>query len=186
MCLLLLLGGCTTAQRGQGADVATTGIGLAAGYSEANPIGGSLAGIVGLFALKVASVYVAEHKPPADCYSASMGLAFSGYGAAAHNIIVIAGGSSGVGIPIGLLAGWIAAHQVAYEDCYGPYIPVYVQSYRGLDLANAPPGSVRQYRREAENRGRVLWWVEMSEASVAMIERDAVAGWWIVKRIEVE
>lgn len=80
------------AMAGQVADIASTGAGLAAGLSEANPIGGSPGGLVALMAIKLASPWIADQMSFRYCVEAREGLSAFGWGAAAWNLGMIAAG----------------------------------------------------------------------------------------------
>lgn len=77
---------------GQAADIATTGIGLAAGLTEANPVAGAVidaGGVPALGVLKIGAGYVAERYSLEACYGASPVSAAVGWGAAAMNLAVL-------------------------------------------------------------------------------------------------
>lgn len=67
-----------------GADVASTGVGLAMGAAEANPLG------AGLLVLKPAAVWWADSLPEPDRTQTLNVLGATGWAATAHNVCVLA------------------------------------------------------------------------------------------------
>jgi len=111
-------GGIDPALAGQGADIATTAAGLAAGLQEANPIVAGAAPVA--VALKLGLGEYAETLPVGDCHALKDGLATFGWGAAGWNLCAMATVSSGgaAAIPciaVGLASGFIA-HQESTTD----------------------------------------------------------------------
>ena len=88
---------------GQVADVATTAIGLAAGFSEANPLGAAI------LPIKVAVHYASKDMDLRNCVETRTAMGAIGWGAAAANIAVLAGAG-----PAGLILGIIVS--VAVES----------------------------------------------------------------------
>jgi hypothetical protein len=94
---------------GQAADIATTGAGLAMGFSEANPIANAAGPIV--LALKLSMSHYAETLPEQDCMALKDGLTTVGWGAAGWNACVMVGGAtSGAGLIPCLATAVIAGH----------------------------------------------------------------------------
>jgi len=110
--LSLLLTGCVGTREGtyaaHGADLATTGVGLAMGAAEANPLG-----IVAL-PIKLAMVEYAGSLPPDEQPAAYAALAAVTWGAVANNICVIASilASAGIAAPACVAVGAVTG--VAY------------------------------------------------------------------------
>ena len=71
---------------GQAADIASTALGLSQGFVEANPIGGTPAGLGVLVALKLAGPSIADRMDLPSCIALRQGLASFGFGAAAWNL----------------------------------------------------------------------------------------------------
>ena len=97
---------------GQMADITTTGIGLASGFAEANPL---LAGIgfPATVALKLGVDAYAETLPEPDCHAVKNGLDATGWGFAGWNFCTMASGGFG-GIPCALLG--LFAGKTAHEE----------------------------------------------------------------------
>lgn len=91
---------------GQAADVATTAVGMAAGFAEANPIVSGI-GLPIAAVLKIGAGKAAENLPVEDCHQVKDGLAISGWGLAGWNLCVL--GTGGVGTVPCVVAGLVAA-----------------------------------------------------------------------------
>jgi len=92
---------------GQAADVASTAIALAAGFTEANPLfagATSPAGLLGMFALKVGYANHANDASMQECIDAKRWASIFGWAAAGWNLGLVAAGPAG-----GLVAGGLAA-----------------------------------------------------------------------------
>lgn len=96
--LVVLSTGCTSTPQGKAidraniADVASTGVALAAGASEGNPVGLALAPIKGFMG------YAAEKMYPKNCIARAHLAGVAGtvyYGATVNNLVVAAGASAG-------------------------------------------------------------------------------------------
>lgn len=120
------------ASAGAAADGATTAIGLASGFAEANPLG-----LLGSGAVKLAMIGVSQN---ADCPTrkkASNASTTVSIGAAAANIATIAGGPVTMAIALGILGG--AGYQEYRKNnplppCYNG-VPV---GWDALSTANTP------------------------------------------------
>jgi hypothetical protein len=81
---------------GQIADVASTAVGLAAGFAEGNPVmagaAGSPGGLVVMLAMKVGLASYADNGPLQECVDVKRVAAGFGWGAAAWNLGLLAGG----------------------------------------------------------------------------------------------
>lgn len=119
--VLALLTACATPQdaalkdavAGQAADGATTAIGLAQGLSEANPLG------LGLLIVKPGLIAFANTRPEPGRTALLQSLSGIGWGAAAHNLCVIAFDPASVvaclvaGVAVGM---WRMEHPAADTD----------------------------------------------------------------------
>lgn len=112
--LILLLTACAPTREGtyaaHGADAASTGVGLALGAAEANPLG-----IVAL-PIKLAMVEYAGSLPPDEQPAAYAALSAITWGAVANNLCVIASilASAGIAAPACVAVGAVTG--VAYWD----------------------------------------------------------------------
>ena len=109
----------------QGADGATTAIALAQGATEANPlVAGAVGSTIGLSAViagKLALAHYGKTLRHDECRALSGGLFGLGAGAAASNLLVLAGGSAAgplLAIPVGLIL-WYADDKAGWwkADC---------------------------------------------------------------------
>jgi hypothetical protein len=103
--LALLVSGCSAVPAGQWADVGTTGVGLALGAAEANPL------VVATLGAKAYAAHQIAAAPAVDQPYLLGALDAFGWGAAANNVCVIAvivsGGAGAAACPaLGLAAGW--------------------------------------------------------------------------------
>lgn len=87
------------AERGQAFDVATTGIGLAAGFTEMNPIG------LATLPIKGGLLYYANSLPYDECVTWRTWLDSLGVGAGAANLITLIAGIANPAIPVLVMAG---------------------------------------------------------------------------------
>ena len=112
--LCLALAACTptkeTTYAAHGADVVSTGVGLALGAAEANPLG-----IVAL-PIKLAMVEYAGSLPPDEQPAAYAALSAVTWGAVANNICVIASIATSAGIAAPACVAVGAVTGVAYWD----------------------------------------------------------------------
>ena len=129
LAVLLVLGGCaslkpTVSQVAQGADAATTAIGIYGyGATEANPLLGFVehpAGMVAFAAFKIGYPLLFPLLPPEECRSVTAVATGLGFGAAAYNLAVIAG--AGGALPIGIAVGlasliWSYDYGAAEREC---------------------------------------------------------------------
>ena len=90
---------------GQLADVASTAVGLAAGLSEANPLG------ILILPIKYGSLSYSKTLPLHECIALRKGLGAVGWGAAAANIATIAG-LGPAGLLVGIAVGFGVADSV--------------------------------------------------------------------------
>jgi hypothetical protein len=81
-----------SAELGQGADLATTAVGLANGLAEANPLGATV------LPLKVWMLSDTRNMSFQDCVASRTGLDIIGFGAGAANAATITGAPTGVGL----------------------------------------------------------------------------------------
>ena len=111
--LPLLLAGCATADRAQLADGATTAIGLANGFAEANPVLSGLSGPA-ILAVKLGVTQAYKAAPKEVCESGLYWSAGLGYSAALINVGVLAG-SGWAALPVAL-ALWVWRDEAWRED----------------------------------------------------------------------
>jgi hypothetical protein len=125
---LLGLSGCaslkpTVSQVAQGADAATTAIGIYGyGATEVNPLLGFVehpAGMAAFAALKVGFPLLLHKLPPAECRPVVALATGLGFGPAAHNLAVIGGSSAAlpIGIAVGLASAIWSYHYKAEQEC---------------------------------------------------------------------
>jgi hypothetical protein len=102
---VIVLSGCTTMPTGQWVDVGTTGMGLAIGASETNPLGVVTLGVKAYAAHQISTASSIERPYLWSVFDSL------GWGAAANNFcvitVILSAGNSTVACPIiGLLTGW--------------------------------------------------------------------------------
>jgi hypothetical protein len=129
LAVLLVLGGCaslkpTVSQVAQGADAATTAIGIYGyGATEANPLLGFVehpAGMAAFAALKIGLPLRVHRLPPEECTPTVALMTGLGFGPAAANLATIAGSSAA--LPIGIAVGlatmvWSYHYGAAEREC---------------------------------------------------------------------
>jgi len=120
--LVLWMTGCAHVDRAQGLDGVTTIIALENGFSEANPLFGSMNGPA-IFAVKIAVTQVVKLTPEPICQPGLLGLTVTGYGAALWNIGVMAGsGPAAIPLILGLtLWQWDNWEKSAVQTCANPW-----------------------------------------------------------------
>ncbi len=105
------------AERGQAFDVATSGLGLGLGFTEANPLG------LAILPLKAGAIHYANQQPHAECVTWRTWLDSLGIGAGVANLITIAAGVAPAVSVAALVAvtAWRynGAHDTAQTDCAG-------------------------------------------------------------------
>lgn len=120
--LVLWMTGCAHVDRAQGLDGVTTIIALENGFTEANPLFGSMNGPA-IFAVKIAVTQVVKLTPDPICQPGLLGLTVTGYGAALWNIGVMAGsGPAAIPLIIGLTVWqWENWEKDAVKVCHDPF-----------------------------------------------------------------
>lgn len=88
------------AQWGQAADVGTTGVGLAAGLSEANPLLGSSPALIAAAGIKLAAVPALRMHSIEWCYYGLGPIGSLGWGAAGYNALLLSGIATGGIAPV--------------------------------------------------------------------------------------
>jgi len=139
--LSLILVSCTTTKQGKSIDRAnyidmgTTGIGLAGGASEANPLG------LAILPIKVSMGKITERVYPDDCYQRAQVAAATNtvvYGASANNFAIVAG-LSGPAAPIVGIIGGITYYKMRNRvepgtfDCVPPELQGLAKAYSDGD-----------------------------------------------------
>lgn len=120
--LVLWMTGCAHVDRAQGLDGVTTIIALENGFSEANPLFGSMNGPA-IFAVKIAVTQAVKLTPEPICQPGLLGLTVTGYGAALWNIGVMAGsGPAALPLILGLtIWQWDNCAKDAVTTCANPW-----------------------------------------------------------------
>lgn len=104
--------GIDAAEAGQLADIGTTGIGLAQGFTEANPLG------ITIIPLKYALNHEIEETMSHDCRAGKKVLSGLGWGFAAANVATIAtGGVAAPSLLAGLAAGYFGFNADSGGGC---------------------------------------------------------------------
>lgn len=96
---IVLLAGCAMVDRAQLVDVASIGLAISQGASEANPILSSMSWPVA-GAVKLALTQAVKFTPEPFCTSATMSLTVAGFGTAFWNVAVAVGGSTIAGLSV--------------------------------------------------------------------------------------
>jgi hypothetical protein len=114
------------AESGQTADTISTGIGLAQGLVEANPIMGAVintGGIPALGAVKLGMTQLIKRYSLETCLGHTGGLSAVGWGAAALNMTAVLGGGLAA-VPIGIAIGKLSApkRRTVFWECVPPEI----------------------------------------------------------------
>lgn len=121
--ILIHLFGCSTADRGQFADIMTTQIGFSSGFSESNPILSRLT-LSEIAVAKIALTQAAKFTPEPYCHHIIWGFTAVGYSAALWNIGVITTHTWFVALPfiIGLVV-WQASPwaESSIRTCQDPF-----------------------------------------------------------------
>jgi hypothetical protein len=93
---------------GQAVDVASTAIGLSTGFAEANPLGGSPAGLAWLLGYKAFWIAYSRsgEMDMTTCIGTRHGFSVFGYGSGVKNVAVMLGASNPVSLGVGALAMW--------------------------------------------------------------------------------
>ena len=119
---ILWMTGCAHVDRAQSADGLTTIVALKNGFTEANPLFGSMNGPA-IFAVKMAVTQAVKLTPEPICQPGLLGLTVTGYGAALWNIGVMAGsGPTAIPLIIGLtIWQWENWEKSAVQTCANPW-----------------------------------------------------------------